>query len=586
MERVIEDPTLDALKAHLSEEHGSNGVDHDFRYRRDLSTQIPVTTLRRLGVLKNFMSDYSGDMAMVVAHALLDVLHKPLLRLDQVNYANPLQVEWMEREMTIEELIRKRLYKVKSREVLLAHGGLPMDDNRERNNSRRKRRVYYSSDKVRQRYSADGVKHKENQDEAKMIRGFVQPGQTVLKVLGEYDVRPLLIALSAVGTEGKVLYVSPMGHLKNRVFARIFDTLMNFSQFKGEDRDKTEPRENDVRLVNPAQLRKLRFLLMQPFLQDEQFYQSGFNDLDIIRKQTEVFYSHFPLIPINQQIPPFPRAISSGSVDTVMEMDRFSHLDEGQKEEFLWEVDRVLKTGGHFIVREDSRAQAEIEYYGQGLLDKDYKRQRSIGGLEHWARWMVFDKRGAKVFFNKDGNTNKKDGFKKRKQKETIKKGIDKSPREDLRDKLIWSQRRDPDTQISLRWFKDNGLLPTLMVEFGGNIEAAKAFAQIQDEPKKPDIFAGISRLKIEVPKDAKASYGLSDLSQDLGVPKSIVRTAVRRLGINTRGMATGRAGQSGFTRQAVRSRQLNLTYTEYVIVRDALKSQNLRSKNRSSENE
>jgi transposase-like protein len=587
MERLT-DPTIEALRKYTAENHAQNGVAHDFSFRRDLSTQFSVATFRRMGVLRNFVTDYGGDVSLAVAHAVDDVSGKRLLNLGAVDHSDPIQVEWQDREMQIEGQIRRRVYRQKKREVLIGPKGKPLDDNKEHNNRRKKRWVYYSSDKVAQRHYADGVKHKENIDEAKIVREYIEPGQTVLKTLGEYDVNPLLLALGQVGPEGKVFYVSPNGHLRNRIFARIFDSLMDFSQFKGESAaDYVRPTQ-DVRLLPQAQLRKLRFLLMQPFFQDEAFYMSGFDDPQAIQRQAEAFYTHFPLKPINHGVTPLPKEIPSGSVDVALEMDRFSQIPEGKKEEFLWELDRVLKPGGRLLIRESSRSQAEIEYYGAGLLDKDFKRQRTEGGLEHWPRWMTFEKRSPKVFFRHDGTpyTKEKQSKNKRKKGKRIEQARTPqvSPREQLRQELIGFQRQNPDSAISLRWFKDRELLPVLMAEFGGNIDAAKAFAEVQDAPKTPDIFANISKLRIEVPKDAKAAYGLSDLSQDLGVPKSIIRKAVRNLGVNTRGASAGGAGRSGFTRRAVQSRQLSLSYTEYVIVRDALKSQNLKSKVKSSD--
>ena len=579
MERLI-DPTAEALKKYMAENHGQNGVVHDFRFRRNLTTQISVATFRRMGVLRDFVTDYGGDVPLAIAHALPEVTGKPLLGLNGVDYSDPTQLEWLDREMQLEGQIRKRVYRQKKREVLIGPKGKPIDDNKTHNNWTRKVRLYYSSDKVAQRYSADGVKHKENIDEAKIIREYVEPGQTVLKTLGEYDVNPLLLALGKVGPEGKVFYVSPNGHLRNRIFARIFDSLMDFSQFKGEAGADNVKAVQDVRLLPQAQLRKLRFLLMQPFFQNEEFYMSGFTNPQIMQQQADIFYAHFPLKPINHGVTPLPKEIPSGSVDIALEMDRLSQIPEDKKEEFLWELDRVIKPGGRLLIRENSRAQAEIEYYGAGLLDKDFKRQRTEGGLEHWARWMTFEKRSPKVFFRHDGTPYTKE--KPNKNRQNKNKRVEKaqisqvSPKEQLRLEIVQFQRQNPDNSISLRWFKERELLPVLMAEFGGNIDAAKAFAEVQDPPVTPNILANISRLKIEVPADAKSSYGLPDLAQDLGVSLSVVRKAVRGLGV--------RRFKKSSRSQGKKDGALNLSYTEYVVVRDTLKSQNLRSKVRSSD--
>lgn len=101
----------------------------------------------------------------------------------------------------------------------------------------------------------------------------------------------------------------------------------------------------------------------------------------------------FHLVPENLTSPsllPLPKQIRSRSVNMVVETGAFTVFPEEDKEELLWEMDRVLKPGGMMVLREFPDAQEAVKYYGAGLLNSEYTRY-SVRGLQK-NHWLMFKK--------------------------------------------------------------------------------------------------------------------------------------------------------------------------------------------------
>lgn len=598
MERVLEQ-TPQAIRQLVEQQHSPNGRVHDFAFRRELSAGISVATLRRNGLLGVLTREYAGDLPLAVVDAYPDIERKPLLQLGQADYSDPLWVEWSERESKIEGPIRKKVYAKYGKGILVGPGGEPLDNGRAAQNRRKARKPYLTADKYNHRIDLEKLQDQEAADEALVAQTFIHEGSTVVKLLGGYEPAFLLSALGKVGPEGRVYYVSPTTHLRERVFNSVFDLLIDFRQVKGElGRNNRPPSEGLGHILPGRYLRNMKRMFVEPYARDFDFYESGFRDPAVLRGLTDAFYAKYPLTPISHDLPPFPREVRSGSADTVIEMDRLATLGEDKIEELLWEADRILKPGGNFVIREGSRAQAEIEYYGQGLLDKDYKKWTAPKGVTHSGRWVVYHKphnRPVSIQMPEIVQSVTQDLLETSEVPEIkihtngvangvveAKEKAPPTPREVLVTEVSVAQQAG--VPLSLRWFKEKGLLPTLITEFGGNLDKATAFVasqtakSVSEEPAVEEP-ARVSTLMIKVPKDAKSSYGLADLSQELGLPKGMLRKAVRQMGVQTfkaRSRSQGKKDGTG----------LSMSYTEYVVIRDALKSQNLRPPRDKSKNE
>lgn len=154
------------------------------------------------------------------------------------------------------------------------------------------------------------------------------------------------------------------------------------------------------------------------------------------------------------------------------------------------------------------------------------------------------------------------------------------------RDKLIAelvtavAQSNDSDgPTLSLSWFRKNGFLPILISEFDGDIDKAiEAAMKGQEQVKTRE-----SRPIIRPPEGARSTYTIDDLAREFNIPKREIRNKLQKIGIR-QVRVQNRSGQPiAFTRRAVASRQLNFSYQEYVVIKEALKSQDTEDKERSN---
>ena len=460
-ESAENDILLKTIRAMYEGENGSDGTN-SYASRRLVGENLTVSFFRRFGLSRTLNAHYGGDILLAVRDAFPIPTNIPLISLDNPRPVDSLYDSWQHREEEIEEPIRARIYPKKKRFVLLGHGGEPLDNGKAWNNKPRAPKQYMSIESERKRINWDSLAGQEAKDEIRMIRNFIHPRETVLKLLGGDESSMLMRTLSQVGKEGKVYYVSPVPSLRERVFDSVFRSLMNFRREKGEEVKSdlyTQPGEDRI-FFPQDELMNLRAVFAAPFSDDLAFYESGFSDPSIIEHLREVFYSRYPLTPISHWLPTLPSELRSNSVDVVFEMDRLAHLGEDKTEELLWEIDRVLKPGGKIVFREHSREQAEIEYYGQGLLDKDYKRNPFPKGIQHAARWMTYDKvRGSNIHTVPDipSTTNVETEETKTDYMQFLQE--------------IYTATVQEDNTPSLNWFRRKGYLPFLIGIYGGSID-------------------------------------------------------------------------------------------------------------------
>lgn len=179
------------------------------------------------------------------------------------------------------------------------------------------------------------------------------------------------------------------------------------------------------------------------------------------------------IIPVTYLSPPLPKQIRSNSVDVVLETDGFAEVEEDKKEEFIYELDRILRVGGKILFREHSKSQYEIEYYGEDLLGQDYKNYSLRGVVNHQRRWLVFQKmRSAAITYRSNSNYHSTHGQ------------------------------------------KQSSILEPVQIQ--STVENT-----VSHEPPTD----------IKIPKDAKPFYYLDDLAADFRVSRAIIRITLERNG-------------------------------------------------------
>ena len=129
---------LDAIRNLSKSEAGHNGNQPDFRLRQELESRLPVSAFRRLGLLAALNLEFAGDIPLAVASAFPDASGQPLLHLDNFRPYNHLYEKWSQREAEIEDHIRIKSHG-KRKEVLIGHGGEPIEQGNRANHHKKPR---------------------------------------------------------------------------------------------------------------------------------------------------------------------------------------------------------------------------------------------------------------------------------------------------------------------------------------------------------------------------------------------------------------------------------------------------------------
>lgn len=394
-------------------------------------------------------------------------------------------------------------------------------------------------DQIESRYGArrwDGRTPEYEARDGSRILANIQPGEHVAQLLGWYDAETLASLMNAVGKDGKVYCVSTAPHLAEQLY-------VNFARHKNRlPQSVASALRNQVRFYGA----------LDNYFQDE---------------EVERFYKRINIVPLHQRPPKLPPEIRSFSLDVIIQTDGFARVPEENKEELLWETDRVLKPGGRILMRDSSRQLATIEYYGQDVF-ANYRRMQ-ITGLKQPYRWIFLQKADqgpSERFFVSRIST----------EDETTEKAEPTNGHADIvlteRDQLITDIRASGlDERLSLSWFRSKGYLPILRKEFQGNIDKAlDAARNTQQELKIPE-----AKPIIRPPDGAKSTYTLGDIAQELQVPIGVVRKMAEANGYKI--SRSPQRKQGGFSSQL---RQFQFSYQEYVVVRDILRNQAAKIKN------
>ncbi len=560
----------DQVRAMLEAEYTNGAKNHDYFSYRQLALAVSPAAFRKNRLSGVLNLQFGGDILLAVRQSLSDLRAKPLLSLARVNYADSLQNEWRRREQEIEDQISGRQKQLR-KSVLVGPQGEPITKKR-KSNSRKKPRFYFTFSETLRRRPLEDIVEEEAEDVRRVIDGLVRPGETALKVMGGYEIAALTSLLGKVGEKGRVFYVTKTPNLKGQLFQNIFHTFVNFQRLKGVNTRKEKLLKRNM----PSRMAEdISSFLTGEYLRNIEFDERGYRDPEL-RDLATAFYKRFPLIPIYTSSPPFPREIKSGSVDVVMEMDRFFRVPENEKEEFLYEIDRILKPGGRIIIREGSREQAEIEYYGQELLTNGYRRQRLLF-LKHPDRWMIFVKQGSsqedvieqgsisqgKIQSRNEGQ-NSFEALRNIQIREEMAAEMGRNIYLTLQEMKSTQDEASGNSELSLAWFRKNGYLPLLMQDFNGDIKKAVEFAQKNFRP---------DGTKVSRPKGGKTSYTIEDISQELGIETAIIRGKIREMGVK-RIAERSRSGSSVFNRGRMEARRLRFSQEEYTIIVDSLKRQ------------
>lgn len=115
---------------------------------------------------------------------------------------------------------------------------------------------------------------------------------------------------------------------------------------------------------------------------------------------------------------------------------------------------------------------------------------------------------------------------------------------------------------LSLKWFKGKGLLPTLMTEFGGDVEQAIRFSLSGESPKKKTS----PELRTRQGESAKQFYTARDIGRELGVEASLVRTVMRNKGLAPNDNLSGQGKRMAFSQR--------FSYETYLVIKRIVKEE------------
>lgn len=527
---------------------------------------------------------------------------KPVLNFDSAIPNSPLQARWRQIQDEIEAGINQGRY-VRGKYFLIGHNGEPIVKNRRRG---RKPQFINSADYTYVKRPPEYIAYEEAGDVRRVIAQFVSLGDSVCKVLGSYEVTAISSLLGRVGPEGSVYYVTSAHNLRVRLFQNLFDLFVNFREIKGESNAVSFRRGK----LPSSWAEDVTRLLAVPFLTGTELYQDRYTDQK--GQLAEAFYQKYPLVPINHQVPPFPSEIGSESVDAIMELDRLSGIPTDKRETLVLEMDHLLKPGGVLLIRENALSQTEIQYYGEDIFTRNYTWEEAAR-LEHPNRWMLLRKNfpGTNYISNWVPNGH----IEAAKSSQACKKDHSWEPRSETETEDKYSKRLyfalkhmltkehkingetfDPQAiderlkeQLSLRWFKNVGLLAPLLTDFGGSVDKAVDFVvlhskpnQGQDDEEKRFVEYDVKVQEeldpvqptpkaTKAPKNTKPFYTIKDVSKELAVPTRIVRDVLNDIGVR-RAKSQWRLTPGNVSSQ--KKVPMHFTYVEYQLVKEIIQEQ------------
>lgn len=617
-----------SIRQMLEERHGFMGQNR--QEYQELLTRVPLTSFLRSGLLEMLHARFNGDIEEALRFAYPNYGSKPLLAMDNVRPGDPLYDEWLQRREQIDSRIRSTMTK-RERGSMMVY-----KDRKNRRKRPEDRWVKISTNEQENvKISPERWWRQENHDLSIAINDLIKPGDRVASVLGGHDAVIPSWILNRLGTNGRLYVITPGRYLEEGLFANFFDQYVNFQAIKGEgdtyktkEELRTARRERNLtgtEFIDRGFRRRVANFLTNLYSSDEEFYASGLDWKKAGLMQE--FFERFGIHPVRFVVPGFPADLPRGSMDALIEADRLSEISEGDKERVLREMDKLLKPGGLLIFRENAAQQTNIEYYAQELLAQRYERVRPRGRGLRSGQIIIFRKRGSE---SKYVEVVMPVGLQKPETGEAVERivrvqiceiqhswDLEKTPdnEEEFRSKLAGAfihglvRRHEleggeviPQTlidqslkdKLTISWFRKFGLLQPLMTEFQGDIGKAADFILANFRPRGrrrgvndtgSEAVEQATTTSAPVPRDptGKDFYTIDDLSKELGIPRGSVRKVVEdNMGIRALGQPTGYAGQSGFSRQAVESRQLRLSYQEYLILRESLRRQNPQPKAKS----
>lgn len=539
---------------------------------REVANNLSLTAFRNVGLLAEISLQYRGDIPAAIRDTFQDTPGKPLLYLSDANQGALLQADWLQRVDEIDEQIKERSHRYR-REPLVGRGGEVI--RKSFRNKKKAAKPIFMQEKTSIRKPLFEIQEEESRDEAKIFSTFINKGDVVVQLYGTGDITQLASMLDRVGDEGKIYYHGTVSNVRERVYEDFFKAFAYDPETIGEKAQLGRGGNLTEDFVS-----QIRATLLSSYVSDLEMYMNGYSAEDLAKLVSE-FYSQIPLSLSTDRVLPFLSSLRSSSIDVMFEVDTFAQIPEDEKEEILWEVDRVLKPSGKVAIREHAREQTTIEYYGQDVFSEEYYRLAHPKGLVHPARWIILRKNPAE---NEDKAFSARGAIQKpqvREQPTTENSKI--STKENLGIVLYEEMQKksqehsgDQSWNPSISWFRDNGLLQALVLEFGGNIQQAIAFATEQNKPKV------VTNKRETVPSDAKSSYSVEDIAKVVGVPKSQVRKALSERGVITEQLnlpskMRGRRSQVS---------SVLFSYEEYRVALDFLRLQQKTNKQNRGSNE
>lgn len=334
----------------------------------ELLWQISLAAFRRSHLLSTLVTYFSGDIKLAMRFAYPEHFKKPLLDLAHIRPWDHSQEIWLARTREIELKIMSTMTALQP----IVHRFL-----KERRVGRKGGHMIkvQANEHSFEKINAELWWERENRGLSKVISQFVNPGHTVCSFMSGHDPVIPAMALRHIGPSGKLYIASPDHYLANGLFNRFWKMSVDISSKDDKTGIQTRKEKYESRISGSKFIDKEFNGLIRAFLGQyvfsEDFYLRGHlgKDGHVMAR----FFEAFNIVPLQAPLPQLLKEIPWRSVDVLIERDRFSEIDEDQKEEILYQIDRVLKPGGYLIFRESAREQTAIEYYGEELFDGKYE---------------------------------------------------------------------------------------------------------------------------------------------------------------------------------------------------------------------
>ncbi len=337
-------------------EQTSQEVSEKDRLRAALSSILPpdfqpdsvvsslsITDFRRAGLLRDVLR-FKGNIAEIVKFAYPELFKRQLLKLDEVRPGDAVQEHWLKRE------------REKAKDI----------ENSQRWNNKNNPRRF--TDEEFERW-----KNIEAHNLTRVIDKLIQPGDSVLSLSDNDPIIPSLIK-TRIGREGEILVHDLGRNASGRLFRSFTELGVNIFDMKDSNtrRRRSEGRWDGANLVNKNFISSMTQYLKSKLLYDQRYYTDEIREL--YSEVANDFYDRIGLKFVSDL-----KERREHSVNVVLGRNFFSNYNEEEKEETLKEFDRLLVDNGYLIFQEGAREQTLIKYYGEEILNRGYKRVRTLG---------------------------------------------------------------------------------------------------------------------------------------------------------------------------------------------------------------